>query len=253
MILVHKEEPIAIVQLNRPEALNALNPELMKQLVAALQQLDQDNTVRAIVLTGNEKAFAAGADIKEMAVLSAKEMKAKDWLRTWDQIAKINKPIIAAVAGYCLGGGCEVAMMCDIIMASETAKFGQLEINLGIIPGAGGTQRLTQAIGKFRAMEWILTGNIYSAAEAFQAGLVCKVTPTGEYLNEAKALAKKIAEKSPIALRAAKKAILQSLNFPLEEGLQAERQLFYNLFDTQDQKEGMQAFLEKRRPNFNGR
>lgn len=252
MILVHKEEPIAIVQLNRPEALNALNPELMEQLVAALQQLDQNNTVRAIVLTGNEKAFAAGADIKEMATLSAKEMKAKDWLKTWDQIAKIQKPLIAAVSGYCLGGGCEVAMMCDIIIASETAKFGQLEINLGIIPGAGGTQRLTQVVGKFKAMEWILTGNIYSAAEAFQAGLVCKVTPAAEYLNEAKALAKKIAEKSPVALRAAKKAILQSLNLPLEEGLQAERQLFYNLFDTQDQKEGMRAFLEKRKPEFKG-
>lgn len=253
MILVHREEPIAIVQLNRPEALNALNPELMQQLTAALQKLDQDDAIRVIVLTGNEKAFAAGADIKEMASLSTKQMKEKDWLKTWDAIAKIQKPILAAVSGFCLGGGCEVAMMCDIIIASETAKFGQPEINLGIMPGAGGTQRLTQAIGKFKAMEWILSGNIYSAQEAFQAGLVNKVIPVGEYLNEAKTLAKKIAEKSPIALRAAKQAILKSLELSLPAGLQDERQAFYNLFDTEDQKEGMRAFLEKRRPQFKGR
>ncbi len=202
MILVHREEPIAVVQLNRPEALNALNPELMRQLTAALEELDKDNAVRALVLTGNDKAFAAGADIKEMAPLTAKEMQQKDWLKTWDRIGRVEKPLIAAVSGYCLGGGCEVAMMCDIIIASETAQFGQLEINLGIIPGAGGTQRLTQAAGKFKAMEWILSGGIYSAQEAFQAGLVCKVTPAGEYLNEAKSLAKKIASKSPVALRA---------------------------------------------------
>lgn len=252
MILVHREEPIAVVQLNRPEALNALSPELLKQLVAALQELDKDEAIRAIVLTGSDKAFAAGADIKEMAPLSAKEIKKQNPLQVWDQIWQIKKPLIAAVSGYCLGGGCEVAMMCDLIVASETAKFGQPEINLGIIPGAGGTQRLTQAIGKFKAIEWILTGNIYSAQEAYQAGLVCKVTPPADYLNEAKALAKKIAEKSPIALRAAKQSILKSLNLPLEEGLQAERQLFYNLFDTADQKEGMQAFLEKRKPEFRG-
>ena len=252
MILVHREEPIAVVQLNRPEALNALNPELMRQLTAALEELDKDNAVRALVLTGNDKAFAAGADIKEMAPLTAKEMQQKDWLKTWDRIGRVEKPLIAAVSGYCLGGGCEVAMMCDIIIASETAQFGQLEINLGIIPGAGGTQRLTQAAGKFKAMEWILSGGIYSAQEAFQAGLVCKVTPAGEYLNEAKSLAKKIASKSPVALRAAKKAILKALNLPLEKGLQTERELFYRLFDTEDQKEGMRAFLEKRKPNFKG-
>ncbi|MBI4223327.1 MAG: enoyl-CoA hydratase/isomerase family protein, partial [Deltaproteobacteria bacterium] len=182
-----------------------------------------------------------------------KQIKEKDWLKTWDKIARVQKPLIAAVSGFCLGGGCEVAMMCDIIIASETAKFGQPEINLGIIPGAGGTQRLTQAIGKFKAMEWILTGNIYSAQEACEAGLVCKVFPAAGFLEEAKKLARKIAAKSPVALRAAKKAILQSLNLALEEGLQAERQAFYNLFDTEDQKEGMRAFLEKRNPNFKGK
>lgn len=250
MILVHREEPIAVVQLNRPEALNALNPELMHQLVANLQELDKDSAIRAIVLTGSDKAFAAGADIKEMAPLSAKEIKQQNPLLIWDQVARVKKPLIAAVSGYALGGGCELAMMCDMIVASETAKFGQPEISLGIIPGAGGTQRLTQAIGKYKAMEWILTGNIYSAQEACQAGLICKVTPPADYLNEAKALAKKIAEKSPIALHAAKQSILKSLELTLEEGLQTERELFYNLFDTEDQKEGMRAFLEKRKPDF---
>lgn len=253
MILVHREEPIVVVVLNRPEALNALNPELMERLAGTLQKLDEDQAIRAIVLTGNEKAFAAGADIKEMVPLSAKQIKEKDWLGTWDKIAKIQKPLIAAVSGFCLGGGCEVAMMCDMIVASETAKFGQPEINLGIIPGAGGTQRLTQAIGKFRAMEWILTGNIYSAQEAYEAGLVCKIFPADSYLEEAKKLARTIAAKSPVALRAVKQAILRSLNLPLEAGLQAERQAFYQLFDTEDQKEGMKAFLEKRKAEFKGR
>lgn len=250
LILVHREEPITIVQLNRPEALNALSPALMKELVEALEALDGDSKIRAIILTGSEKSFAAGADIKEMASLSAAEIKKQNPLAVWDRVAAVKKPLIAAVSGFALGGGSELSMMCDIIIASETAKFGQLEINLGIIPGAGGTQRLTHAIGKSKAMEWILTGNIYSADEACKAGLVSKVTPAGEYLNEAKKIALKIAEKSPVALAAAKKAILTSLELPLEEGLQNERQLFYTLFDTADQKEGMKAFLEKRKPNF---
>lgn len=252
LVLIHREEPIAVVQLNRPEALNALSPELMQQLVSALEALDQDKKIRVLILTGNEKAFAAGADIKEMASLSAKEMAQKDLIKIWDRVAKIQKPLIAVVFGYAFGGGCEVAMMCDIILASDTAKFGQLEINLGIIPGAGGTQRLTHAIGKWKAMEWILTGGIYSAAEALAAGLVNKIFPAADLLNEAKKLALKIAEKSPIALTAAKKSILKSLELPLAEGLQFERQTFYQLFDSKDQKEGMQAFLEKRKPQFKG-
>lgn len=252
-VIVHREEPIAIVQLNRPEALNALSPALMQELVTALESLDGDPKIRAIVLTGSEKSFAAGADIKEMTLLSASEIKKENPLAVWDRIAAVKKPLIAAVSGFALGGGCELSMMCDIIIASETAKFGQLEINLGIIPGAGGTQRLTHAIGKSKAMEWILSGNIYSAEEALKAGLVSKVTPAAEYLNESKKLALKIAEKSPIALAAAKKAILGSLELPLAQGLQRERELFYQLFDTQDQKEGMQAFLEKRKPEFKGK
>lgn len=252
-VIVHREEPIAIVQLNRPEALNALSPALMQELVAALESLDGDPKIRAIILTGSEKSFAAGADIKEMASLSAAEIKKENPLAVWDRIAAVKKPLIAAVSGFALGGGCELSMMCDIIIASETAKFGQLEINLGIIPGAGGTQRLTHALGKSKAMEWILSGNIYSAEEALKAGLVSKVTAVAEYLNESKKLALKIAEKSPIALAAAKKAILGSLELPLERGLQKERELFYQLFDTQDQKEGMQAFLEKRKPVFQGK
>jgi len=252
LILVHREEPIAIVQLNRPEALNALNPALMKDLAAALEALDGDSKIHAIVLTGSDKSFAAGADIKEMAPMTAAEIKKEDPLRVWDRVAAIQKPLIAAVSGFALGGGCELSMMCDIIIASETAKFGQPEINLGIIPGAGGTQRLTQAVGKFRAMEWILTGNIYPAEEALKAGLVNKVTPAAEYLNEAKKMALKIAEKSPIALGAAKKAVLAALDSGLTYGLQKERQLFYQLFDTADQKEGMQAFMEKRKPEFRG-
>ncbi|MDO8494219.1 MAG: enoyl-CoA hydratase-related protein [Deltaproteobacteria bacterium] len=252
LILVEREELIAVVRLNRPKALNALSPELMSQLTAALEELDRDTKIRAIVLTGSEKAFAAGADIKEMASLSAAEMKKRDLIGTWDRVARIKKPIVAAVSGFCLGGGCELSMMCDIIIASDTAKFGQLEINLGIIPGAGGTQRLPKLIGKSKAMEWILSGKIYDAQEACQAGLVTRVVPVEQYLEEAKKLARTLAEKSPIALAAAKKAILQSFELPLAEGLQAERNLFYDLFDTQDQKEGMAAFAEKRKPQFKG-
>ncbi len=251
-ILLTKETPIAVVTLHRPEALNALSPELIGELVEALESLDRDPSIHAIVLTGSDKAFAAGADIKEMAGLSTAEMKKRDLIGKWDRIFKIKKPMIAAVSGFAFGGGCEVAMMCDMIIASETAKFGQLEINLGIIPGAGGTQRLTHAIGKWKAMEWILTGNVYNAQEAFVAGLVNKVFPVGEYLNEAKKLAKKIAEKSPIAIAAAKQSILKALELPLEKGLAAERELFYQLFDSEDQKEGMRAFLEKRPPKFQG-
>lgn len=252
-IIIQKDVPIAIVQLNRPKALNALSPALMKELAQALQELDADSETHVIVLTGNEKAFAAGADIKEMAPLTTQQIEDRDPLAIWDRIYKIRKPLIAAVSGYALGGGCELAMMCDIIVAAESAKFGQPEINLGIIPGAGGTQRLPKTIGKFKAMEWILTGDIYSAKEAYAAGLVSRVVPDGKHLEEAKKLAQKIASKSLCALTKAKEAILYSLEYPLEEALQKERKLFYQLFDTEDQKEGMQAFLEKRKPNFKGK
>lgn len=253
MILVHREEPIAVVQLNRPEVLNALSPELMLQLVRTLEELDRDEKIKAIVITGSDKAFAAGADIKEMAPLSSKEIKSQDPLAIWDKINKIKKPLIAAVSGYTLGGGCELAMMCDIIVASETTKFGQPEINLGIIPGAGGTQRLVRAVGKSRAMEWILTGVTFNAQEALAAGLISKIAPPTEYLSEAKKLAQKIASISPIAVATAKQAILKAMQFSLEEGLKEERRLFYQLFDTEDQKEGMKAFMEKRKPNFTGK
>lgn len=251
-ILLEKELMIAVIQLNRPKAFNALNPGLMKELAEALLVLDQDDSVHAIVITGNEKAFAAGADIKEMAPLSATEIQQLDPIGIWDTVAKIKKPLIAAVSGFALGGGCELAMMCDIIVASETAKFGQPEVNLGIIPGAGGTQRLTQAIGKYKAMEWILTGDIYSAQEAFAAGLVSRLVPAGEEVKTAKEIAKKIAAKGSVAIRKAKEAILQALEGSLSNGVQKERQLFYGLFDTQDQKEGMAAFMEKRLPTFKG-
>lgn len=247
-----REDSFAILMLNRPEALNALSSTLMQELAQALEELDGDPSIRCIILTGTDKVFAAGADIKEMARFTRAEIQKSDPLANWDRIYKVKKPMIAAVSGYAFGGGCELAMMCDVIVASETAKFGQLEVNIGIIPGAGGTQRLTRAIGKSRAMEWILTGNIYSAQEALQAGLVSRVVSVGEYLNEAKKIAKTIAEKSPLAIAKAKKAVLLSMELPLEEGLRKERDLVFQLFGTEDQKEGMQAFLEKRRPKFNG-
>lgn len=252
-ILLEKDESIAIIQLNRPKAYNALNPGLMLELTETVRQLDADPSVGAIIITGNEKAFAAGADIKEMAPMSADEIRKVDPIGVWDAVSAIKKPIIAAVSGFALGGGCELAMMCDIIVASETAQFGQPEINLGIIPGAGGTQRLTHAIGKFKAMDWILTGEIFSAAQAFQAGLVSRLVPAGEELNTAKEIAKKIAAKGAVAVRHAKEAIHASFNNPFDTALKKERELFYSLFDTTDQKEGMSAFLEKRKPNFQGR
>lgn len=252
-LLLTKEGSVAILQLNRPKAHNALNPGLMRELTETVRQLDADPSVGAIIITGNEKAFAAGADIKEMAPLSAAEIRKADPIGVWDAVAAVKKPIIAAVGGFALGGGCELAMMCDIIVASETAQFGQPEINLGIIPGAGGTQRLTHAIGKFKAMDWILTGEIFSAAQAFQAGLVSRLVPAGEELNAAKEIAKKIAAKGAVAVRHAKEAIHAALNNPFDIGLKKERELFYTLFDTFDQKEGMAAFLEKRKPNFQGK
>ncbi|MBS2002453.1 MAG: enoyl-CoA hydratase/isomerase family protein [Cyanobacteria bacterium SZAS LIN-5] len=247
------EDQIGIVTLNRPKVLNALNHELMGELVKALEAFDRDDAVRVIVLTGGERAFAAGADIKEMSEETTVSIMDKDQFSTWDRIKLIRKPIIAAVSGYALGGGCELVMNCDIIVASETAQFGQPEINLGVIPGAGGTQRLTRIVGKYKAMELILTGRPFTANEALQLGLVNKVAPVELFLEEAKTMAKEIAKKSPIAVKLAKEAIMKTFETTLNEGLQFERKNFYMLFSSEDQKEGMKAFMEKRQASFKGR
>lgn len=254
-ILVNKQVApfVAHVQLNRPKELNALNLELMGEIRDALAELDADSNVRAIVLSGNERAFAAGADIKQMAGRTAIDMLQIDQFTTWDGIRKTKKPLIAAVSGFALGGGCELAMICDMIVASETAQFGQPEINIGVMPGAGGTQRLTRIIGKNKAMELVLTGSFISAEEAHFYGLVNKVVPVEFYLSEAIGLASKIAEKSPIAVQMAKESVLKAYEMPLQEALYFERKNFYMLFATEDQKEGMAAFVEKRKAVFKGK
>ncbi len=247
------EKHIALVRFNRPKELNALNRKLMEEVRDALKALDDNEDVRVIILTGNERAFAAGADIKEMSGRSAIDMVKIDQFTTWDQIKKTKKPIIAAVSGFALGGGCELAMTCDMIVASDTAQFGQPEIKIGVIPGAGGTQRLTKAIGKARAMEMVLTGKFINAEEALRFGLINRVVPAELYLTETVKLAREIAAMSPIAVRMAKEAVLQSFSSTLEEGLAFERKNFYMLFASEDQKEGMSAFIEKRKPDFKGR
>ena len=252
-LILTKESGYALIQFNRPDVLNALNMKLMEELVSTLEELDKDNDVRCIVLTGNEKAFAAGADIKEMAEASAMEMVQRDQFARWDRIRKIKKPIIAAVSGFALGGGCELAMTCDIIIASESARFGQPEINLGVIPGAGGTQRLTRAVGKAKAMEMVLTGSMLTAEEAKQWGLVVKVVPNESIVEEAKTMAKLIASKPPMAVRLGKEAVLKAFDTTMEGGLEFERKNFYMLFASEDQKEGMKAFVEKRKPEWKGK
>jgi enoyl-CoA hydratase len=249
----HKGLKVGLAEINRAEVLNALNIGTVKEILKAFQLFDKDNEVGCIILTGNEKTFAAGADIKEMAPDSAINMYLRDQFATWDSIGKIKKPIIAAVSGYALGGGCELAMTCDMIVASESAKFGQPEIKLGIMPGAGGTQRLTRAIGKAKAMEMILTGRTYTAEEMFNAGLVNKVAPDDLYMEEAIALAKDIASMPQVAVQAAKEAIMKSFNTTIEDGLAFERRNFYLLFASEDKNEGMKAFIEKRPPNWKGK
>jgi enoyl-CoA hydratase len=251
-IVVSEGEGYATVQLNRPEVLNALNMALMEDLVDALEKLDGNDNVSCIILTGNEAAFAAGADIKEMAEASAVDMLLRDQFARWDRIRKIKKPLIAAVSGFALGGGCELAMACDIIIASEGARFGQPEISIGVMPGAGGTQRLTRAIGKARAMEMVLCGRFITAREAYDGGLVTRVVPQEMVLDEAQRVALEIAAKPRIAVRLAKESILKAFDSNLESGLEFERKNFYLLFSTEDQKEGMKAFTEKRKPAWKG-
>ncbi|UII29317.1 enoyl-CoA hydratase-related protein [Fulvivirga maritima] len=244
---------VSLIQLNRPKELNALNMELMQELQQTLTTLDADTNVRVIIITGNEKAFAAGADIKQMADKKTIDMVAIDQFKTWDLIKKTKKPLIAAVSGFALGGGCELAMTCDMIVASETAKFGQPEIKIGIMPGAGGTQRLTKAIGKAKAMEMVLTGSFISAEEALNYGLINKIVPVELYLEETAKLAETIAAMSPVAAQLAKEAVNRAFETHLDEGLHFERKNFYLTFSSEDQKEGMKAFIEKRNPEYQGK
>ena len=253
-LIVETRDHVGLVKLNRPEALNALNQDLLSELGEALDKFDADDRVRCIVLTGSAKAFAAGADIKEMSEKTAPEMFKLDFFaRGSRDVERIRTPIVAAVAGYALGGGCELAMMCDFILAADTAKFGQPEINLGVIPGMGGTQRLTRAVGKAKAMEMCLSGRFMTAEEAERAGLVSRIIPADKLMDEAMAVAAKIAEKSPIATMAAKEAVNRAYETTLAEGVMFERRLFHGLFASEDQKEGMAAFIEKRAPQFRGK
>jgi len=252
-ILVETRGPVGLVTLNRPQALNALNSDLMRELNQALRDFDHDDAVGAMVITGSEKAFAAGADIKEMQSKTYMDAYLGDWLSSWDEVAVRRKPIIAAVAGYALGGGCELAMMCDFILAADTARFGQPEINLGVIPGSGGTQRLTRAVGKSKAMEMVLTARMMDAAEAERSGLVSRVVPAADLLAEALKVATRIAGMSRPAVLMAKESVNRAYETTLSEGVRFERRLFHSLFATEDQKEGMQAFVEKRKAAFRNR
>lgn len=251
-ILVERHDQAGLIRLNRPDALNALSNALMQEVAGALADFDAEGDIGAIVITGSDRAFAAGADIKEMASKSAVDMLTDDPIRVWEAIRSVRKPVIAAVSGYALGGGCELAMMCDMIIASESAAFGQPEVNLGVMPGAGGTQRLVHTVGKALAMEMILNDRRLTAQEALSFGLVNHVYPVDEYLDEALKLANQIAARAPIAVRLAKESVNNALELPLSEGLAAERRSFYFLFSTQDQKEGMDAFTHKRKPEWHG-
>lgn len=251
-ILTEKHARVGLVRLNRPQAMNALNQELTRELMDALVDFDQDPAIGVMVITGNERAFAAGADIKEMADSSAVDMLLRDTIAQFDRIRAIKKPVVAAVSGWCLGGGNELFMSCDLVVASESARFGQPEITIGVIPGAGGTQRLTRIVGKVIAMEMVLNNRTLTAEEALHFGLVNRVVPVERYLEEALDLAKEIASRAPLAVRLAKEAINQAYETSLTDGLADERRSFYLLFASQDQKEGMRAFVEKRKPDWTG-
>jgi enoyl-CoA hydratase len=253
LIVTCPADGVVDVQLNRPKALNALNFNLMGELVSVLEHYDKLETTRCFLLHGDERAFAAGADIKELAQQTSVAMMKSSRITRWEDVRNIKKPVVAAVSGFALGGGCELAMLCDMIVASETAKFGQPEVKIGVIPGAGGTQRLTKAIGKARAMELILTGRMMSAQEALDAGLITKVVPPEAWYSAALELATEIASMPPVAIQAAKEAILKSFDLTIDAGLEFERRNFYLLFSTEDMREGMNAFIEKRKPTWTGK
>ncbi|MDG7011618.1 MAG: enoyl-CoA hydratase/isomerase family protein [Nitrososphaerota archaeon] len=251
---VAKEGPLGVIMINRPDALNALSRELVGELIAALTMLETDEEVRCLVVTGSEKAFSAGADIKEMADMSAVEMAMTEhFFPLWDKVGRYPKPLVGALSGFVLGGGLELAMSLDVLIASETTQMGQPEINIGVIPGGGGTQRLTRAVGKYKAMEMVLTGARIGAEEAKTLGLVSRVVPKEAYLEEAKKVAREIASKSPMSVKLAKMAVNKAFETGLAAGLDFERELFYLLFASEDAKEGMKAFLEKRKPAFKGK
>ena len=253
LVTVERDGAVAVVLLNRPKQLNALSDELMEALVSALQELDEDSAVRCIVLGGSDRAFAAGADIAELSRASPIELYYGRRVERWDTIRNLWTPLVAGVSGYCLGGGCELAMSCDLIVASETAQFGQPETGLGLIPGAGGTQRLTRAVGKAVAMDVILSGRMLNAREAFAAGLVARVVAREAWLDEAKRVARDIAAKGPVATRLAKEAVDRAHEGPLTLGIEYERRLLYLALASEDAREGLRAFLDKRPPEFTGR
>ena len=252
-IIVETRGRVGIIRLNRPQALNALNAKVNEELTAAIDAFEADDGIACVILTGSEKAFAAGADIKEMAGKSYMDAFKGDFAANWDRVARMRKPVIAAVAGFALGGGCELAMMCDLIIAADNAKFGQPEIKLGVIPGIGGTQRLTRAVGKAKAMDLNLTGRMMDAAEAERSGLVARVVPAASLMDEAIKCAETIAGMSLVALMVAKEAVNRAFETTLAEGIRFERRAFHGLFATHDQKEGMAAFVAKRPPKFEDR
>ena len=252
-LLVSRDENVGIIRLNRPSALNALSSSLMKELVSALDEFEEDEGIHCIVITGSDRVFSAGADIKDMSQLTSVEALKDANLERFDHLQKITKPIIAAVSGFALGGGLELAMACDVIVCAEGAKLGQPEINIGVMPGAGGTQRLTRTVGKYKAMDMILTGSQISAKEAYDRGLVSRLVPNESYFTEALKLAKEIASKGPISVKLAKECITRSYECTLSEGLELEHRNFYLLMASEDKSEGMKAFIEKRKPVFKGR